>query len=215
MKHLLLILLISLGIASVSAQRYSDFGVLFGGAYYNGEINPTRQFYKPSLSYGAFTRLNLNKRFALRLSGYYTHLKANVNDFPDRVTHFIPAANESFTKQVIDITGQVEFNFLPYITGERNFLRSTYVSGGLGYGIFSGSGNSLLIPFGIGAKMNFGERLSGGLEWTFRKTFADDIDNYPNLLGSTLINNNDWYSIFGLFISYKFVKFAADCPAYK
>ncbi len=214
MKQIFIILLIVIGTASIKAQRYSDFGVLFGGAYYNGEINPTRLFYKPSLSYGAFARFNMNKRFAFRLSGYYTHLKGDVNDFPDRVTHFIPPATESFVKQVLDITGQVEFNFLPYITGERNFLRSTYVSAGLGVGLFSGSGNSILIPFGIGAKMNFGERLSGGLEWTFRKTFADDIDNNPNVLGSTLINNNDWYSIFGLFISYKFVKFAADCPVY-
>ena len=214
MKQLFFFFLIFLGTTSIKAQRYTDFGVLFGGAYYNGEINPTKQFYKPSLSYGAFTRLNLNKRFALRFSGYYTHLKGSVNDFPDRVTHFIPPATESFNKQALDLTGQLEFNFLPYITGERNFLRSTYVSGGFGFGIFTGSGNSLLIPFGIGAKMNFGERLSGGLEWSFRKTFADDIDNNPNLLGNTLINNNDWYSIFGLFISYKFVKFAADCPVY-
>lgn len=213
-KNLVIILVLFVS-AGLKAQRYSDFGILFGGAYYNGEINPTRQFYKPSLSYGAFVRLNFNKRFAGRLSGYYTHLKGNVNDFPERVTHFIPPANEAFTKQVIDFTGQVEFNFLPYITGERNFIRSTYVSAGLGYGMFAGSSNSMLIPFGIGAKMNFGERLSGGLEWSFRKTFADDVDNNPNLLGKTLINNNDWYSIFGLFISYKFVKFAADCPAYK
>jgi hypothetical protein len=214
MKQLLIIFLIFLGSFTLNAQRFTDFGVLFGGAYYNGEINPTRQFYKPSLSYGAFIRQNLNKRFALRFSGYYSHLKGNVNDFPDRVTHYIPPPRESFSKQVLDLTGQLEFNFLPYITGERNFLRSTYVSGGLGYGLFSGSSNSLLIPFGVGAKMNFGERLSAGIEWSFRKTFADDIDDYPNLLGNTLINNNDWYSFFGLFISYKFVKFAADCPVY-
>ena len=214
MKHLFIIFLVSFTALTVNAQRFSDFGVLFGGAYYNGEINPTRQFYSPSLSYGIFIRLNLNKRFAIRTSGYYTHLKGNVNDFPDRVTHFIPTHTEAFTKQLLDLTGQLEFNFLPYITGERNFLRSTYIAGGIGYGIFSGSSNSLLIPFGIGAKMNLGERLSGGLEWSFRKTFADDIDNNPNPLGNSLINNNDWYSIFGLFISYKFVKFAADCPAY-
>ena len=89
MKHLFTILLVFIATVSIRAQRYTDFGVLFGGAYYNGEIDPTRQFYSPSLSYGAFVRLNLNKRFAFRTSGYYTHLKGNVNDFPDRVTHFI------------------------------------------------------------------------------------------------------------------------------
>jgi hypothetical protein len=35
-----------------------------------------------------------------------------------------------------------------------------------------------------------------------------------NQLGNTLLNNNDWYSFIGVFITYKFFKFAADCPAY-
>ena len=31
----------------------------------------------------------------------------------------------------------------------------------------------------------------------------------------SVIHNNDWYSFLGVFITYKFFNFAAECPAYK
>ncbi|MGD2035381.1 MAG: DUF6089 family protein [Bacteroidales bacterium] len=211
MKQLLIICIIfscSLG----KAQRYTDFGVIGGGTYYMGEINPTRHFYKISPAFGALFRVNINKRYAIRLSGIYAGLRGSDNDFPDRN---IPLrAPQSFSKQVIDFSGQLEFNFLPYLTGEDKWGYTTYVSGGLGTGISVGSRPFLTIPFGVGFKVNLTERLSSGCEWSFRKTFRDDIDNVENQLGNTLLNNNDWYSFIGIFISYKFFKFAADCPAY-
>jgi len=194
------------------AQRLTDYGLLGGVTYYNGEINPTRQFYSPSPAFGGFFRVNINKRYAVRISGLYGKLKGSDNDFPERT--LTDRAPETFSNTVMDFCGQLEFNFMPYITGESGFLNSVYVAGGLGYALFLGSSNSLTIPFGVGFKINLTKRLSTGAEWSFRKTFINDIDNIPNLLDHTLVNNNDWYSFFGLFISYKFVKFAADCPAY-
>jgi len=190
-----LLLILSFFIAESRAQRFTDYGLLGGVTYYNGEINPTRQFYSPSPAFGGFFRVNINKRYAIRISGLYGELKGS--------------------DTVMDFCGQLEFNFMPYITGENHFLNSVYVAGGLGCALFLGSSNSLTIPFGVGFKINLTKRLSTGAEWSFRKTFINDIDNIPNLLDHTLVNNNDWYSFFGLFISYKFIKFAADCPAYK
>jgi hypothetical protein len=198
---------------TLNAQHQSDIGLLAGCAYYNGEINPTRPFYSPSPSFGGFFRVNINKRFAGRLSGYYLTLKGSDLDFPER---FHPERRDvTFSNSLVDFTGQVEFNFLPYVTDEGKFLNSIYIAGGIGYSIMLKSTNSFVVPFGLGFKINLGDRLSTGLEWSFRKTFVDDIDTFPNRLGNTLLNNNDWYSVFGLFISYKFVKFAADCPVYK
>ena len=73
----------------------------------------------------------------------------------------------------------------------------------------------MTIPFGFGVKTNLTDRLSAGLEWSYRKTFYDKIDNVESPLGKSILHNNDWYSTYGLFITYKFVKFAADCPVYK
>ncbi len=200
-------------ITDSKAQLYSDYGLIGGISYYNGEINPTRQFYSPSLAFGGFFRLNINKRYAVRISGLYANLSGSDNDFPERTLS--DRTPVSFTKSLMDFCGQVEFNFLPYITGEESLLNSVYVAGGLGYSLLLGSSNSIVIPFGVGYKINLTKRLSAGAEWSFRKTFIDDIDDVPNLLDNTLVNNNDWYSFIGLFISYKFVKFAAECPAYR
>jgi hypothetical protein len=213
MKHLISIVLILIALPLVKAQRNTDFGLLVGGAYYLGEYNPTKQFYSPSPSFGGFFRWNINKRYAARISGYYLSLRANDNDFPGRVDPYIDYT--SFSTSLIDFSVQAEFNFAPYITGEQRFLNSLYIAGGIGYSNSLNGNNSLIIPFGLGFKINLSDRMSIGAEWSFRKTFIDDIDNFDNPLGHTLLNNNDWYSIFGLFISYKFVKFAADCPVYK
>ena len=200
-------------IPSLKAQRITDYGLLGGVTYYNGEINPTRQFYSPSPAFGGFFRVNINKRYAVRISGIYGTLKGSDNDFPNRVLTDRPP--HTFSNALMDFSSQLEFNFMPYITGEDRFINSVYAAGGLGYALVLGSSNSLTIPFGVGFKINLTKRLSAGIEWSFRKTFVGDIDDIPNLLDHTLVNNNDWYSFFGLFISYKFVKFAADCPAYK
>lgn len=213
MKHLVILLFFLICFFELtSAQRNVDIGILIGAASYQGEVNPARPFYSPSPSFGGFFRMNINNRYAVRLSGYYARLKGDINDFPDR--NYVGIQQNEFNTRVLDFTGQFEFNFLPYITGDKKSISSTYLAGGLGYAQFKTSG-SFIIPFGIGAKVNIGERLSTGIELSFRKTFIDKIDENPNPLGNTLLNNNDWYSILGLFISYKFVKFAADCPVYK
>jgi hypothetical protein len=212
MKHYISLLIILTLLPALNAQPNTDIGILAGGAFYMGEYNPTKLFYSPSPSYGGFFRWNINKRYAARLSGYYLTLRADDADFPGRIDPYID--NTSFSNTLIDLSAQMEFNFAPYITGEGRFFNSVYIAGGIGYSTILSGSNSLVIPFGAGFKINLTDRLSAGLEWSFRKTFADNIDNFSNPLGSTLFNNNDWYSIFGLFISYKFVKFAANCPVY-
>jgi hypothetical protein len=213
MKYFIPLICVILLMPDVKAQRNIDIGLLGGMAYYMGEINPTRHFYSPSPSFGGFFRWNINKRFASRLSGYYLTLNGSDTDFPDRINPDRP--DVTFSNSLIDFTGQVEFNFLPYTTGEGGFSKSFYIAGGIGYSSILNSSNSLVLPFGIGFKIDVSRRLSTGFEWSFRKTFVDDLDRVINPLDNTPVNNNDWYSIFGLFISYKFVKFAADCPVYK
>jgi hypothetical protein len=179
-----------------------------------GDLNPGKQFYKVKPSLGALMRFNINKRYSIRLSGYYITLSGDEADFPDRI---IPYPHRpSFTSNLLDFSSQLEFNFLPYITGEDKWLSSTYVAGGIGYSFgLSDIAGFMTIPFGVGAKINITERLSTGVEWSFRKTFYDRIDDVSSPMGNSTLHNNDWYSTFGLFITYKFFKFAADCPAYK
>lgn len=213
MKNILIIISLFL-CTSILAQRKFDVGVFIGGASYVGDINQGKQFYKPSLSAGALIRYNINKRYALRMQGIYAKVRGNSSDFPDEVLPYRP--EYSFTTNLLEFAAQTEFNFLPYITGQDRWLKSTYIAAGLGYTINVSPGNNFLsIPFGVGFKINLSDRLSAGLEWSYRKTFNDRIDNIESPLGHSILHNNDWYSTYGLFITYKFFKFAADCPTYK
>ena len=210
MKRFILITLALFAGMQLFAQRNADFGLIAGGASYFGEINPVRPFYKPSPAIGGFYRLNFNKRFSARVNTTFISLKGDASDFSgQREYHYLQ--NTSFSSSFVEVCGQAEFNFIDYITGDSKYLSSTYIAGGIGY-LFPKKG--IVIPFSVGAKVNLGERLSMGAELSFRKTFTDEIDENANPLDNTFMNNNDWYSIFGLFISYKFVKFAADCPVY-
>jgi hypothetical protein len=196
------------------AQHKADFGVILGGSYYLGDLNPGKQFHNIKPSLGTLIRFNINKRYAVRLSGCYMSLAASAAD--SRELRLPYPYNPSFSTNLLDFTGQIEFNFLPYITGEDKLVGSTYIAGGIGYALGLSNGISFLtIPFGIGAKFNITERLSTGIEWSYRKTFNDNIDNVTSPLGHSALHNNDWYSTFGLLITYKFVKFAADCAVYK
>lgn len=55
-----------------------------------------------------------------------------------------------------------------------------------------------VLPFGFGMKGKLGDRLSLGLEYCWRATFSDQIDNYDQPETTA----NDWYSGFGLNIAF-------------
>ena len=220
MKHIIFISCIALTL-TVSAQRKADIGVLLGGSYYLGDINPSKHFYSPSYTIGGIYRYNFNKRYSLRFNGLYTRLVGNDADFPERNNPLRP--DVSFNTNVLDLVAQVEFNFQPYMTGNEKGEFSPYLSVGIGYTavISSSASNSAVtptgttnFPFSAGVKYNVDRRLSVGLEWSFRKTFSDTLDGVEGSIENGLLHNNDWYAFVGVFITYKFFKFAADCPAY-
>ncbi len=74
-----------IGSLSVYSQRNANVGIFAGTAYYMGDINPNRHFYKPSFSLGVFYRYNINTRVAVRANGYYARLSGNDLDFPDQL----------------------------------------------------------------------------------------------------------------------------------
>jgi len=218
MRFLLIVLLICADVWA-NAQRNANFGIIGGIAYYMGDINPSRHFYKPSFAFGGIYRINFNPRFALRGNVYYTTLRGSDTDFdllhPDRFYEPI-----TFRTSVLDLNMQTEFNFLPFTPNIGRFNYTPYVSCGLGFSMAlsstAESRHHLTFPFGIGAKLNISKRISSGIEWSFRKSFTDLIDGIKNPTGEqSIIHNNDWYSYLGIFITYKFFNFATDCPAYE
>ena len=221
MKKLFLLLFVISLIQSTNAQRKSDIGVIGGASFYLGDINQEKIFYSPGYNFGAIYRYNFDKRTSLRFKALYVKLSGSDNDFDNVIIGRNP---NTFSTSFINGASQLEYNFFSYYPGDIKYKWSPYVFAGFGYSfILSSSSSSATaiaaknhfeIPIGLGAKINFGKRLSGGMEWTFNKTFSDRVDGVVPPAGETFLFKNDWYNFVGLFITYKFFKFAVDCPAY-
>lgn len=250
-KYILFILVFFASNLAVKAQRLPDFGVLVGGTYYLGEVNLSNHFYSPSLAYGVLGRYNLNSRYSLRGSVFKGQLAAN--DLDSKYL-YQNQRGVSFKRNVWDITAQFEFNFLSYGIKSHDENFTPYVAAGLALGYYtgfeakihslevipeavglnSGSNFKLAIPFGVGMKVKLSKKWQIGCEWSFRKTFADNIDgldgsagiDFPDSPGSidhvnlggykqrAYDQDNDWYSFGGVFITYKFGSRGVKCEAY-
>jgi hypothetical protein len=126
-----------------------------------------------------------------------------------------------FKTSIIDLSITTEFNFRDYQpTKLRKDRYSPYVAGGLGYAsVLSSdarSSSAATISFGGGFKYNLTRRWSAGAELMVKKTLNDLLDGTENIgtEEGVFFHNNDWYSIIGIFITYKIFNWREDCPAY-
>lgn len=197
-----------------------NFGISGGTTYYVGDINTLTPFYKSRFSYGGRIIYNFNKRYAIKINVLRGNIRGNDNDFS--ISYQQQIRKKSFRSSFIDGSLQIEFNFLPYLnTTKFKYNYSFYATAGLG---FTGTTQSTIntqhyitLPFGGGFKYNIFERTNIGVEWTYRKTFTDQMDDISNPNNSeynSSIHNKDWYSFAGFFITYKLFNQPGDCPAY-
>lgn len=216
---LLLVFLLFICLFSI-AQTRIDVGGYVAGSYYLGDVNPSRQFYSVKPAGGALFRYNFDQRYALRGSVMYGTLSGNDNDFNNA---YQKARSHSFSTPVADIALQAEFNFLPYAVANDKAKRSTYIFAGICYFLVPNtpSPSQLGIPLGIGYKINLRNKWAAGVEWSFRKTFTDNIDGldgkdfFPNTFKQTgFANTRDWYSFCGIFITYMIFSQDLKCAAY-
>lgn len=212
MKFSLSIILM-LAASILYAQEKNDIGAFGGSSYYIGDYNLHTQFYQPSFAGGVHFRHNSSDLYSIRLSAMMGDIRGDYN--PDN--HFLPGNKPSFSKRMTQLEGVVEIGFLPFDTKQQrrnNF--SPYVVLGIGGAYIEGE---LLfqIPMGVGVKYSPMNRWTVGMEWKIHKTFNDNLDGYVNISNSprSIIHNNDWFGIAGLFVSYRLVNQGAICPAYE
>lgn len=231
-KNSFFFIILALVSFSTYAQRTSEFGLFLGRAYYLGEVNPKTHLGNGvgSLVYGVIYRYNLNPRYSLKASLVRTKV---VGDDPSTEFSFNQFRNVKFETKLTEISGQIEFNFLPYETGDSKHIFSPYLFVGISAynykpkttidGIENedeevASATKLAMPFGPGLKLSMGNKLSLAFEWGFRRTSNDVIDGLPNRfseiyeLGKTY--DNDWYVISGFMLTYKLTR-VGPCPVYR
>lgn len=208
-----------------------EFGGFLGRSYYLGEINPKTHLGNGvgSLNYGFVFRYNLNKRYSLKASALRTQLRAEDRNAEFQFNRF---RDGSFKTNLTELSTQIEFNFLPYETGDSRHFFSPYLFVGFSYYYYSPSlkidefqlegdesepGDGFSYPFGLGLKLGIGSRLSLGFEWGFRKTNNDALDGLPNRVNEFIEfgkeYDNDWYVMSGFMLTFKLTK-VGPCPVY-
>jgi hypothetical protein len=217
----------------IQAQRGMEFGPTAGASYYMGDLNLHKHFYSPHLSLGVFGKYHINPRYAIRFAGLYAKVSGADIDFNNS---FQIIRNREFESTLIEASAMFEVNFLPYEIGNMKRKSYTpYLHSGLAVYMATNSDDliNVAIPIGFGFKKNIRPRVVLGIEWTFRRTFSDvldnvsgeDLDNYDPNYGIPIDQasrhkqigfkyNKDWYSIANLTLSYTFKLGGLGCPAY-
>ena len=222
-----------MGFCQSKAQNRFEIGAFLGTGYYFGDLNPATPFKNAHPAFGGLVRYNMTDRIAFKGSATLSELSG---DYPSEGVLFPNADNVSysFSRTIVDVAAQMELNFLSY---DHPFITKTrftpYLSFGLATTIYKRYGDDLRneenktvfvlsLPFGVGAKYKLNNWIRIGAEWTFRKTFVDDLDYVG---GSGIINpddpygfdekalthNNDWYSFTGITVAFSFSRRKTAC----
>lgn len=225
MKKFRIIILLSIIYHIGVSQENADIGLMLGGATYIGDVNQETPFRTIRPAAKAFYRYNLHARLAIRGNLEYSKVAGEdaISDF-----EYQQLRNQQFNSDVMGASAFMEFNFLHFEQAVRYRYATPYIGAGLGFMMvdFRLSSNTLQnfnIPFGLGVKIGLTERLAIGMEYTLTKTFRDDLDKISDWRynsGGTFPlkqranpQNDDWFSFFGVFLSYK-LKDCVTCPAY-
>ncbi|MFN6038878.1 MAG: DUF6089 family protein [Bacteroidota bacterium] len=181
-----------------------DAGFMLGGAYYLGELNPSRHFYMMQPAFGLFYRFNQHYRLSYRLGLNFGTLLGD-----DSQSEQIDQINRNlnFRNKIQELSAIAEFNFWDYRISHPKKYFAPYIFLGLavlkhnpvgeykgnyydlqplateGQGTPLRDGTSkykliqVTVPFGIGAKLNVSKNVGISLEWGMRKTYTDYLDD--------------------------------------
>lgn len=184
--------------------RQHEAGLLIGGAYYIGDLNPSRHFNLAQPAGGIFYRFTPNYRYAFRLGFNFGNIMGDDSQSSD-VDQL--QRNLNFKSRIMDLHAMAEFNFLEYRISNDKYKFTTFLFLGVSGFKFNPQGRidnrwvdlaplltegqskkykltQMSIPFGIGIKINVSQQVGIGLEWAPRKTFTDYLDDvsgtYPD-----------------------------------
>lgn len=225
LKKIIILAILLLSYKAIAQNKLHEIGVFAGVSYYLGEVNQSTLFKSPQPAISLLYKYDFNSRYAVRFSGTFARFSGN--DANSNNQYQIDR-NHSFNISTTEFAGLLEFNFLPYKPSSRFEFFSPYVALGAGVLLMPTEEGGLpinpVIPFGIGFKYAANKKFGIAVEWTFRKTFSDYIDQLPKqeytqqpIIGNkqrTYANSKDWYSFAGITLTYKFAFGNDECPAY-
>lgn len=191
-----------------------EFGFGLGASHYFGDLNDQTHLDAPKLAGTIFYRKNFGNYIALRLSGTFTQLgysDARYTSDPVKMNR-----NLSFNTKLWEVGLHGDFNFFRFMPGDPYFAFTPYVTLGVSmfnydpyaFLINPTTGASdkyylrplategqsspystmaFAIPFGVGAKYSFNEKLNVGFEIVHRFTNTDYLDDVSTVYANPSI----------------------------
>ncbi len=115
--------------STIKAQQFkpnTEIGFLLGASYYLGDLNTTH-FNQSSAAAGLVIRKNIDKRFTYKAELMYLNLRSDEKDSKDTIS---ATRGLHFKSPVYELSGQIEFNFLPYEPGNPLYTWTPFVYAG-------------------------------------------------------------------------------------
>lgn len=186
-------------------EQEGEFGIGIGAAHYFGDLNTRAHLNRPKPAAGIFFRKNFGNYIALRIAANFAQL--GYSDVYNTENEYMHRRNLSFNTNVWELGLQGDFNFYRFMPGDPEFSFTPYVTLGasiFNYDPYAylndkkyylrplgteGQGSSLYperkpyssmalaIPFGVGVKYAFNERINIGFEVVHRFTNTDYLDD--------------------------------------
>ena len=101
-----------------------EIGIMGGGSYYLGDIN-SKHFDYMMPSGGIVIRKNIDRRVVIKSELVLGNIRAD--DARNRNDTMILNRNLHFRSTIYELSGQVEFNFLPYETGNSLYPFTPFI----------------------------------------------------------------------------------------
>ncbi|MAJ06923.1 MAG: hypothetical protein CL827_08725 [Crocinitomicaceae bacterium] len=206
MNRIVFLVFVFLSTNSISQEaQVNEIGFFTGTGYYIGDLNKNH-FSQQDICLGAIFKTDFrNERMSLRFQLMYNKLKAD--DIESNVLEQI-YRNLSFESEVIEFGPVLEIDFFPFHPGQNHTdepdFGSPYFLVGINYMRMNPKTkygdslyalqplrtegqtkpyalNQIVIPFGLGVKMNITHHLSFCIEYAMRKTFTDFLDDVSGL----------------------------------
>ena len=116
--------------SSSTAQVVSstEIGIMGGGSYYLGDINK-KHFDYMMPSGGIVVRKNIDRRIVVKGALLLGYIRADDSRNAKDTANF--NRNLHFRSPIYEISGQVEFNFLPYETGNSLYTFTPFIFAGV------------------------------------------------------------------------------------
>ena len=113
--------------ATAQYKENTEIGVIGGVSYYLGDLNTTH-FFQPSPAVGLVVRKNIDNRFSYKAEVLSLPLQSDERDSKDTISS---DRGLHFRSSVLEFSGQLEFNFLPYESGNPLYTWTPFIYTGI------------------------------------------------------------------------------------